>query len=70
MYLWLVISFLVGACFAVYWKITQDRIAGLNGVIARQEMALNRNLADVREEYARVFREVRRKGSAREILDL
>lgn len=70
MYLWLVISFLVGACFAFYWKITQDRISRLNGVIARQETVLNRNLADVREEYARVFREVKRKESAREILDL
>jgi len=70
MYPWLVISFLVGACFAVYWKITQDRIRGLEGTIARQEKVLEKNLADVREEYARVFREVKRKGSARELLDI
>lgn len=70
MYPWLVISFLVGACFAIYWKITQDRISGLEETVSRQGKVLDKNLADVREEYARVFREVRRKGSARELLDI
>ncbi len=68
MYALLVISFLVGAFLLVYWKITQDRISNLKEVIAKQERMLNSNLSDVREEYARVFREFKRKESARELL--
>lgn len=64
------IGFLICIAFALHWKITQDRIARLKKMITRQERLLDNNLAEVREEYARIFMEVKRKESARELFEV
>lgn len=73
MYTWLLISIAVfSAAFAVYWKITQDKIRSLQVTIEKQERLLKKNLPEVREEYARVFAQLKKgeERTAKQILGL
>lgn len=73
MYTWLLIGIAVfSAAFLVYWKITQDKIRSLQVTIEKQERLLKKNLPEVREEYARVFAQLKKgeERTAKQIMGL
>ena len=72
MYLFWIISLVVYvSAFLIFWKLAKDKELKMRRTIEKQEKMLKKNLVDVKEEYARIFRQLKNKDkSAREIMNV